>query len=62
MSEPRCSVVLAVAIAWAAVSAASFLDSIDHNRKAKAWLWGAYFVGAALVAAYCFGRVWVWKA
>ncbi len=62
VSEPRCTVVLAAAIAWAAVSATAFLDSMDHSRKAKAWLWGAHFAGASLVAAFCFGRMLVWEA
>ena len=60
MSEPQCTLVLALAVFWAAASAAVMLDSIAHNRKALAWLWAASFAGASLGAAYCFGRLaWV---
>jgi hypothetical protein len=50
-----------LALFWAAVSAAAMLDSISHNRKARAWLWAASFAGTLLLGAYCFGRLLVWE-
>ena len=62
MSGERCIPVLALALFWAAVSAVSMGESVSHDRRARAWLWGASFFGALMVAAYCFGRLLVWEA
>ncbi len=62
MSEDRCAPELALALFWAAVSAAAMLDSIAHTRRARAWFWAASFAGTLLVGAYCFGRLLVWEA
>jgi hypothetical protein len=53
---------LALGVFWAVVSAAAMIESVTHNRKARAWLWAASFAGALMVAAYCFGRLMVWEA
>jgi hypothetical protein len=61
VSEDQCAPGLVLALFWAAVSAAAMLDSISHNRKARAWLWAASFAGTLLLGAYCFGRLLVWE-
>jgi hypothetical protein len=59
VSAPRCVLGQALAVFLAAVSATVVAESNACNRKAKAWLWAAFFAGTWLVGAYCFGRLLV---